>query len=386
MSSNKSKTLISGLLVLAAVALLVPIYFAPIWWVSLEAPQYPEEAFPSGVRILFHMNGVFNGCEKVDKAEITEEEILDCVHEMDTINHYVGMYPIAAGGPVELTFSIFLMTLLGVMLLTFIFVNPKIRLMVMLVGFTALTAWMAMTLYSEGGLKYHNTHFLEGRVTVLGLEVEDDEPLSAGDAIIAQLKAALAESGEIEEELPKEEVCGKTATIEYLESAFNDYQKRHGVEPKEWKGNASQLLSWHYQKSLGRYFNDPAVLKPMVDRMSRTADILFWALIAIMVLFVVTARKARGFFSWLLVLIPITFPGLFILEYAAWLGWYGHNMSELGAFTLKPFMPTVFGQGKVAQFTTNSYPGIGFWLMVLFSALLLVAALMRFKQVQKEND
>jgi hypothetical protein len=40
-------------------------------------------------------------------------------------------------------------------------------------------------------------------------------------------------------------------------------------------------------------------------------------------------------------------------------------------------MPTVFGQGKVAQFTTNSYPAFGFWLMVLFSALLVAAFLVR---------
>ena len=28
-------------------------------------------------------------------------EGLDCVHEMNTINHYVGMFPIATGAPVE---------------------------------------------------------------------------------------------------------------------------------------------------------------------------------------------------------------------------------------------------------------------------------------------
>ena len=59
-------------LVAAALALLVAIYFVPVWWVSLTAPNYPPEAFPDGVRIHFHMNGVFNGCQKVEKAEITE--------------------------------------------------------------------------------------------------------------------------------------------------------------------------------------------------------------------------------------------------------------------------------------------------------------------------
>ena len=97
----------------AGIALLAAIYFVPIWWVSLTAPNYPPEAFPDGVRIHFHANGVFNGCEKVAKTEITETEALDCVHEMDTINHYVGMYPIAAGGVLEKAFSPFLFTLLA---------------------------------------------------------------------------------------------------------------------------------------------------------------------------------------------------------------------------------------------------------------------------------
>jgi len=60
-------------------------------------------------------------------------------------------------------------------------------------------------------------------------------------------------------------------------------------------------------------------------------------------------------------------------------------MNDMGAFTLKPFMPTVFGQGKVAQFTTNSYPHLGFWLMVLFALLLLAAVLIRRKQTQGED-
>ena len=120
------RSLVANALILAAIGLLVAIYFTPIWWVSLTAPNYPEESFPEGIRIHFHMNGVFNGCKKIEKKEIQEEIALDCVHEMDTINHYVGMYPIAAGGPVERGFSQFLMSFLGLMLLSFIFSKIQI--------------------------------------------------------------------------------------------------------------------------------------------------------------------------------------------------------------------------------------------------------------------
>ncbi|MCG8427913.1 MAG: hypothetical protein MI754_11205, partial [Chromatiales bacterium] len=57
-----------------------------------------------------------------------------------------------------------------------------------------------------------------------------------------------------------------------------------------------------------------------------------------------------------------------------------HTLNDMGAFSVKPFMPTVFGQGKVAQFTTHSYPYIGFGIMMVLSLVLAVAALIRKKQ------
>ena len=125
-----------------ALALLLVVYFSPIWWVSLKAPNYPEEAFPDGVRIEFQMNGVFNGCKKVESTEIREDIALDCVHEMDTINHYVGMYPIAAGGVLERAFSPFLVSMLGVMILGFALPGRGPRVAVLTVGFGALAPWM----------------------------------------------------------------------------------------------------------------------------------------------------------------------------------------------------------------------------------------------------
>ncbi len=388
MSATSRRSVIGGLIILAAIALLIPIYNAPIWWVSLNAPQYPEEAFPDGVRINFHLNGVFSGCEKVEKAEIQEEEALDCVHEMDTINHYVGMYPIAAGGPIELSLSIFLLSFIGVLLLGFIFTRPLVRTSVMGAGFIVIAVWMGMTWLGDGGLKYHNATYLAGRVSVLG-EATEDEPaqLTSGEAIIARLKASLEESepGEPAGE-PEEGQSEKTKRIEQLREVFDQDQKRLQGESADWNGSGAQLLSWHYRKSLGRYFNDPQEIGPMVAKMSRAGHVAFWVILGFVGLFIIAAHRTKGPFYWLLVLLPMTLPLLFLIEYSAWLWWYGHNMSSMGAFTLKPFMPTVFGQGKVAQFTTNSYPHYGFWLMVAFSVLLALGALIRRKQMQSEND
>ena len=86
-----------------------------------------------------------------------------------------------------------------------------------------------------------------------------------------------------------------------------------------------------------------------------------------------------------MILVPIALPLFFVIDYAGWLWWYGHNLNDMGAFTVKPFMPTVFGDGKVAQFSTHSYPYIGFGLMLLLSAVLAVAALLRRKQLSNEK-
>jgi hypothetical protein len=79
-------------------------------------------------------------------------------------------------------------------------------------------------------------------------------------------------------------------------------------------------------------------------------------------------------------LVPLALPLFFVIDYSAWLWWYGHTLNDMGAFTVKPFMPTVFGQGKVAQFATHSYPSLGFGLMLVLSVVLAIAALIRKSQ------
>lgn len=79
--------------------------------------------------------------------------------------------------------------------------------------------------------------------------------------------------------------------------------------------------------------------------------------------------------SKLAMFIPVSIPLLFIMDYAYWLYWFGHNLHNWGAFNIKPFMPTVFGDGKVAQFITHSYPSIGFYALVAISLLSLLAIL-----------
>lgn len=394
MSANplSKQTAIVGGLVTAAIFLLVMMYSSPLWWVSLTAPNYPPESFPDGVRIQFHMNGVFSGCKKVEKAEITEDEALDCVHEMDTINHYVGMYPIAAGGPVERAFSQFLIAFLMVMLLGFVCVKPKVRSIIMSVGFGAIFVWMYLTFYGDDGISLENEGYIFAMVNSMDQDASDKEAgsgsLDIGSSWLIRMKQELEASGievkstSIATEVVQE-VSDKRRLVDSMKVTYGI--KQYGIEREAWNGSGFQVMAWHYETSLGRYFNNPDEIMPMVATLKLALLVVFWAIAAAMLFLVVAVRRNGGLFYWLLVLVPMALPIFFMMEYSAWLWWFGHNLNEMGAFTVKPFMPTVFGQGKVAQFTTHSYPSIGFGLMMLSSVLLAAAAFVRRKQFSSKE-
>jgi hypothetical protein len=322
-AANQSKqTLIIGVLTLASLALLAVIYFAPVWWVALKAPNYPEHTFPDGIRIHFHVDGVFNGCKARESTEVAEGEALDCKHEMDTINHYVGMYPIAAGAPVERAVSPFIFVLLGVMLVAFAMPGRKSRTVVLLVGCLGIAGWMSAALYTEGGFKYTSPGYQSDVMETLDLDREDVEDWTA--------LTAVEES---------------------------------------------------YFEALGRYFPG----QDMGARVQLIVNIVqgvFVAMLVAMAVLVVGAWKWKPFY-WLLIVVPALLPLFFVIDYSGWLWWFGHNLSDMGAFTVKPFMPTVFGDGKVAQFSTHSYPSTGFGLMMASSFILLIAALLRGRQMRR---
>ncbi len=75
----------------------------PIWYVALEAPNYPKTAFPEGIPVWFHVDG-FSGD----------------IHEMNTINHYVGMYPMEAGARHERAAGPFIMLGMTFLLVLFL--------------------------------------------------------------------------------------------------------------------------------------------------------------------------------------------------------------------------------------------------------------------------
>ncbi|MBL8501909.1 MAG: hypothetical protein JNL78_00605 [Rhodocyclaceae bacterium] len=321
-AQNKPNLLVAALTGIALVA-MVAAYFAPIWWVSLTAPNYPKDAFPDGIRIHFHFDGVYNGCKAAGAGtrmagEIIQKDLshederynpildkgkqidkgaqgLDCVHEMNTINHYVGMFPIATGAPVEKPLAKFFFAFFASMLLAFAMTKKKLRLAVLSAGFAATAAWMLIDQYALGHLASH--------------------------------------------------------VKEYMEET-------------------------------GTFFREPERIQAWGDNVRNISHAVIVGLIVVMAVVIAGVAKLRNF-QLLLALVPALLPLFFVVTYAGWLWFFGHNLHPWGAFTVKPFMPTVFGEGKVAQFSTYSYPYWGYALLLLMFVTLMPALLIRRKQLRE---
>lgn len=312
--NSKPSALVSALALLALVA-MVAAWFQPVWWVSLTAPNYPKDAFPDGIRIQFSFDGVANGCTTAPAtsrvAQETQQEdlgwrsdegaapkpkeggpkeaSLDCVHEMNTINHYVGMHPIGFGAPVERLLSKFILAMFAVMLLGFALPSTRVRVVVLAVGFLAVSGWMVVDLLVRGQL----------------------------DAFVTT----------------------------YMDDAGKYFRE------------AERIAHW------GQTLR--SVVLGVVGGLVAVMAFTTWA----------TARWPR--FQLVLAIVPALLPVFFVGAYAGWLYYFGHSLHPWGAFTVKPFMPTVFGDGKVAQFTTHSYPHLGFAFLAVVSVCLLFAVARR---------
>ena len=124
----------------------------------------------------------------------------------------------------------------------------------------------------------------------------------------------------------------------------------------------------------------PVALK-LLDNILRNA-IYFFVIFVLLLLFFIFYKKKVV--SWAAI-IPALTPFYFLFVYIYYLYWYGHHLGLHGggAFEgIKEFMPTVFGEGKVAQFTTESYPHYGFAIAFLAFVVLILAVLFKKKEIK----
>jgi hypothetical protein len=214
---------------------------------------------------------------------------LDCVHEMNTINHYVGMHPIGFGAPVELYMSRYIVAILSVMLLGFAIPTVKQRVVVLGSAFTAISGWMILDLF-------------------------------LGD-------------------------------------------------------RAAKFID-QFKEDAGQYFREAEKIAAWGNTVHAWLVGVTIVFIVLMAFFTIGSAKFGPRFQLLLATVPAILPIFFLVSYGSWLYYFGHSLHPWGAFTVKPFMPTVFGDGKVAQFTTFSYPHVGFGLLA-FAAIAAMFAVAR---------
>ncbi len=121
-----------------------------------------------------------------------------------------------------------------------------------------------------------------------------------------------------------------------------------------------------------------------LDGIMHGSPYIFGFFILLTLIFIFVRKRAVIWAAIIPALVPFYFLGVFIY----YLYWYGHHLSMHGggAFRgIKPFMPTVFGEGKVAQFTTESYPYFGFFVALLVTALLIIAIILKVKSLKTQN-
>ena len=125
----------------------------------------------------------------------------------------------------------------------------------------------------------------------------------------------------------------------------------------------------------------PGFLK-FLDGLMRISWLIFALFIVSALAFILTKKKTNTVLGIIPALLPLYFLGFYIYG----LYWYGHHLGLHGggAFSgIKPFMPTVFGEGKVAQFTTMSYPYFGFFITLVVFILMILAILMKRKSLKE---
>jgi hypothetical protein len=87
------------------------------------------------------------------------------------------------------------------------------------------------------------------------------------------------------------------------------------------------------------------------------------------------------------VFVMFTYFGLFSMwSFYHRLYMYAHNLDPTASIKVPPFTPPLFGSKVIANFTVNSFPGVGSYALFAFAILLLVAILLSAKRMKRKAD
>jgi hypothetical protein len=113
-------------------------------------------------------------------------------------------------------------------------------------------------------------------------------------------------------------------------------------------------------------------MRPLAEAAQLERSLSF-VLIGVTALLVVAAIFIHSKWSALLALPALLYPFFFLADMYYWLRTFGQNLDPTAALSsyIEPFVPTVLGEGLIGQFKTIASLGIGFYLAILASILIL---------------
>ena len=103
----------------------------------------------------------------------------------------------------------------------------------------------------------------------------------------------------------------------------------------------------------------------------RTAAV--WMIIA-MFLLVEGAALVHSKWAVLLAIPAVAFPVVFLVDMYYWMRNFGLNLNREAPLSssIKPFVPTIIGEGGIGQFKTFAELGTGYWLAVACAVLTII--------------
>ena len=96
--------------------------------------------------------------------------------------------------------------------------------------------------------------------------------------------------------------------------------------------------------------------------------------IAALVLLILAAIFIHNKWVTLLALPALLFPVIFLADLQYWMANFGQNLNPSAPLSssVKPFIPPVLFEGKIAQFSTWAQPELGLWMAIAASFLILI--------------
>jgi hypothetical protein len=113
-------------------------------------------------------------------------------------------------------------------------------------------------------------------------------------------------------------------------------------------------------------------MRPLGEAAAFERSVSIWAVIA-MFLLVEVASIIHTKWAVLMALPAVLFPAGFLVDLHYWMRTFGLNLDPKAPLSssVKPFVPTVLGEGGIGQFRTYAELGTGYWLAVACSGLMI---------------